>query len=64
MMIPDSIESDGEYHSEHDPDVVLCMEDDMDTPDGVDLDGDVDMARDGEDEEDEEEEDDKEEDEK
>jgi hypothetical protein len=40
------------------------MEDDVDAPDGVDLAGDVDMERDGEDEEDEEEEDEKEEDEK
>jgi len=36
-------ESDGEYDSEHDSDVDIRMEDDVDAPDGVDLDGDVDM---------------------
>jgi hypothetical protein len=46
----DSTESDGEYDSELDPDVVMCIEDDVDAPDGVDLDGDVDMERDGDDE--------------
>jgi hypothetical protein len=60
----DSTQSDGEYDSELDPDVDMCMEDDVDGPDGVDLDGDVDMERDGENAEDEEEEDEKEEDEK
>jgi hypothetical protein len=40
------------------------MEDDVDAPDGVDLDGYMDMKRVGEDEEDEEEEDEKEENEK
>jgi hypothetical protein len=40
------------------------LDPDLDAPDVVDLDGDVDMERDGEDEEDEEEEDEKEEDEK
>jgi len=39
----------------------MCMEDDVDAPDGVDIDGDVDMERDGEDGEDEEEEDEREE---
>jgi hypothetical protein len=60
----DSTESDGEYHSELDAEVDMCMEDDVDAPDGVDLDGNVDMQRDGEDEENEEEEDEKEEDDK
>jgi hypothetical protein len=60
----DSTESDGEYDSELHPDVPMCKEVDVDSLDGVDLDGDVDMERDGEDEEDEEEEDKKEEDEK
>ena len=61
----DSTESDGEYDSELHPDVNMRMEDDVDAPDGVDLDGDVDMKRDGDDEEeqDEEEKDDKKEDE-
>jgi len=27
---------DGEYNSEHDPDVDMCMEDDMDALDGID----------------------------
>jgi len=55
----DSAELDGEYDSELDVD--MCMEDDVDAPDGVDIHGDVDMERDGEDGEDEEEEDEKEE---
>jgi hypothetical protein len=59
----DSAESDSEYDSEHDSDVEMHMEDDVDAPDGVDLDGDVDKKRDGEDEEDDEEEDEKGEDE-
>jgi hypothetical protein len=59
-----STESDGEYDSELDPDVDMCMEDDVDALDGVDLDGNVDMERNGEDEEDEEEEHEQEEDEK
>jgi len=55
----------GKYESEHDPDVDMCMEDDVDALDGVDSDGDVDIQRDGdnEEEEDEEDEDEKEEDE-
>jgi hypothetical protein len=56
---------DSEYDSELDPAVDMRMEDDVDSPDGVDLDGNVDMEMDGEDEEeeDEEEEDEKKEDE-
>jgi hypothetical protein len=52
----DSTELEGEYDSEPDSDVDMRMEDHVDAPDGVVLDGDVDMERDGEDEEDEEEE--------
>jgi hypothetical protein len=52
----DSTESHGEYDSELAPDVDMCMEDDVDAPDGFDLDGDVDMKRDGEDDEEEDEE--------
>ena len=37
----DSTELDSEYDSELDPDVYMSMEDDVDAPDGVDLDGDV-----------------------
>ena len=61
----DSTRSDGEYDSEHDSDVVMRMEDNVDTPDSVDLDGDMDIERNGDDEEekDEEEEDMDEEDE-
>jgi len=57
--------SDGEYDSEHDSDVEMRIEDDVDAPDGVDLASDVDMGRvsDDEEEEDEEEEDEEEEDE-
>ena len=51
----DSTESDGEYDSALDPDVDMRMGDDVDTPDGVDLDGDVDMNRDRDDEEEEDE---------
>jgi len=51
----DSSKSDGEYDSELDPYLDICMEDGVDVPDGIGLDGDVDMERDGEDEEDEEE---------
>jgi len=54
----DSTESDGEYDSKHDPDQDMCMEDDVDAPDGVDLDGDVDMEKDGDDEEEEDEDED------
>ena len=46
-----SIESDSEYDSELDTDEYMRREDDVDAPDGVDLDGDVDMERDGEDDE-------------
>jgi hypothetical protein len=34
-------EWDGEYESEFDPDVDMCMENDVDSPDGVDLDSDA-----------------------
>ena len=48
----DSIkELGGEYDSEHDCDVDMRKEDDVDAPDSVDWDGDVDMERDGDDEE-------------
>ena len=39
----DATKSDSEYESEHDPHVNMHMEDDVDAPDGVDLDGNVDM---------------------
>jgi len=60
--------SDSEYYSEHDSDLNMPMEDVVDTQDGFELDGDVDMERDGdkkeeEDEEQEEEEDKEDEDE-
>jgi len=49
---PDSTEeSDGEYDSELDCDVDIRMEDDVDAPDGVDLDSDVDMEWESGDEE-------------
>jgi len=51
----DSTETDGEYYSEHDSDVDMRMEDDVDAPDGVDSDGNVDMQRDGDNEEEEDE---------
>jgi len=57
----DSTESDGEYDSALDVD--MYMENDVDAPDGVVIDSEVDMERAGEDEEDEEEEDEKEEEE-
>jgi hypothetical protein len=38
-------DSDSEFDSELDHDVDPCMEDEVDTPDSVDLDGDVDMER-------------------
>jgi hypothetical protein len=50
-----STESDGKYDSVLDVD--LSMENHVDSPDSVDIDGDVDMERDGEDEENEVEED-------
>jgi hypothetical protein len=55
----DSTELDGEYDS--DLDVDMCMEDDVDPPDGVDISGDVVMERDSKDGEDEVEENEKEE---
>jgi len=60
-----TVESDGEYNSDHDSDVDMCMQDDMDAPCSIDLDGDADMARDGdnEKEDDQEEEDEEEKDE-
>jgi len=45
----DSTKSDGEYDSEHDPDVDMGMEDNVDEPNGVDLHSDFDMDRDGDD---------------
>jgi len=63
--------SDGKHDSEHDCDVDMRMEEDVDAPCAVDLGGDVNMERDGDNaeeedkvEEDEEEEDEEEEDEK
>jgi len=56
-------ESDGKYDSVHDSDVDMCMENDVDALDGVELDGDVDMARDSDDEEEEDEEEENEEEE-
>jgi len=47
----DSTESDGEYDSELDPDVNMRLQDDVDTLDGVDLDGDVAKERDSDDDE-------------
>jgi hypothetical protein len=57
--------SDCEYESEHESDVDVCMEEEVATPDSIDLDGDVNMERDSDDdeEEDEEEEDEEKEDE-
>jgi hypothetical protein len=49
----DCTEADGEYNSEHDSNVDMRMEDDVNAPEGVDLDGDVDMETDGDDEEEE-----------
>jgi hypothetical protein len=57
----DSTKSDGKYDSECTSDVDMCMDYDVDRPDYVELDNEVDVERDGEDEEDEEEEDKKEE---
>ena len=50
--------SDCEYVSEHDFDVDMRMENDVDAPDGVNLDGHVDMERDGDDDEEEDDEED------
>jgi hypothetical protein len=54
----DSTELDSKYYS--DIVVDMCMDDNVGAPDGVVIDGDVDMERDGDDGEDEEEEDEKE----
>jgi len=43
-------ESDSEFDSELDPDVDMRMEDDVEAPDGVDLDGNVHMEWDSYDE--------------
>jgi len=51
----DSTKFDGDYDSELDPDVDMGTEDEVDTPDSVDLYGDVCKERDGEDDEDEDE---------
>jgi len=59
-----STESNGKYDSGGDSDVDMRMEDDVDTPDGIHLDEDVDIKRHGDHVEDDEEEDEKEEDEK
>jgi hypothetical protein len=58
-------ESDSEFDSERDPDVDMCMQDDVAAPDGRDSDGYVDIEMEGNDEveEDEQEEDEEEEDE-
>jgi hypothetical protein len=45
----DPTKSDGEYDSEPDPDVNMCTQDDVDTPDSVNLGGDVDMEWDSDD---------------
>jgi len=50
-------ESDGEYHSEHDCNLDMRMEDDVDALCGIELDGDVDMERDRDELEEEDEED-------
>jgi len=39
-------ESSTKYDSKHDVEVDMCMEDDVDTPDGVDLDCSVDIEMD------------------
>jgi hypothetical protein len=36
---------DSKFYSEHDSDVDICMEDNVDAPDGVHLDSDMDMER-------------------
>ena len=48
-----SAESDGEYDSDDDSCVDMWVEDNVDTPDGVKLNGDGDMEREGDDEEEE-----------
>jgi hypothetical protein len=58
----ESTESDGKYDSELDPNVDMRMDDDVDAPDGIELEGDVDIERDSDnDEEDDEEKEDEEE---
>jgi hypothetical protein len=52
---------DGEYDSELKPDVNMRMEHNVDTPDGVNLGGDMDMERDGDNDEEENEEEENEE---
>jgi len=52
-----STKSDGQYDAEHDSDVDMCMEDEVNAPDGVDLDGNLVMDKDSDDEEEEDEED-------
>jgi hypothetical protein len=47
----DSTNSVSEYDSVHDPDVSMPIEADGEAPDSIDLNGDVDMQRDGDDEE-------------
>jgi len=42
----DSTELDGEYDSEHDPDEDMRMEDDVDAPDRVESDSNLDVERD------------------
>ena len=59
--ITDSTESDSEYDSEDDSDVDMRMEDDLDAPDGVALDSNMDMEWEGDDEEPEDEEEENEE---
>jgi hypothetical protein len=51
----DYTESDSKYDLEFDPDVDMRMENNVDAPDSIDLDGDVDMARDGHDDKEEDE---------
>ena len=43
-------ESDGKYDSKHDSDVDIHMSDNVDAPDCIDFDGNVDMERDGDNE--------------
>jgi len=47
---PNSTKSDGEYDSEHDPDVDMRMQNNVDAPDVFELDGNVDMEREGDEE--------------
>ena len=53
--------SDGQCDSELNPYMDMRMVDDVDAPEGIDLDGDVDMETDGDDDEEEDEEDEDEE---